>query len=87
LCFTQDVKFKKWTSEFKQAPILKDKLPRHVTFKRERQLEDDIDLRTAVLPGFDFEAFCIDYGLAHGFDFEAEYEKSQQESKVVEECV
>ena len=85
LCFTQDVKFKKWTSEFKQAPIVEAKSPRHVTFKREHEHEPDIDLRTAVVPpGFDFVAFCIDYGLAHGFDFEAEYEKAAKEGEAKE---
>jgi hypothetical protein len=71
----------RWTTEFKQPIVDYDEAAdnKHVTFKRGLEIEesifiDDLDLRTAKLPKDNvFEEFCKDFGLTHGFDFEAEY--------------
>lgn len=77
----EDIRFTKfsnrWTTEFHPAPLEKEE--KHVTFRRGLEIEesifiDDLDLRTAKLPKDNvFDKFCIDFGLTHGFDFEAEY--------------
>jgi hypothetical protein len=89
LQFTQGEAFLKWTMEFHKAPI-KDEVEKHVVFKRGLAIEesifiDDLDLRMAKSPDtFDFEAFCTDFGLAHGFDFEAEYKEWSNTQKFPE---
>ena len=77
----EDIRFTKfsnrWTTVFHPAPLEKEE--KQVTFKRGLEIEesifiDDLDLRTAKLPQNNvFDEFCIDFGLTHGFDFEAEY--------------
>jgi hypothetical protein len=89
LKYTQDEAFQKWTTEIHKAPI-KDKVEKHITFKRGLAIEesifiDDLDLRVAKSPDtFDFEAFCTGFGLAHGFDFEAEYKEWSNTQKFPE---
>ena len=77
----EDIRFTKfsnrWTTVFHPAPLEKEE--KQVTFKRGLEIEesifiDDLDLRTAKLPKDNvFDEFCKDFGLTHGFDFEAEY--------------
>ena len=77
----EDIRFTKfsnrWTTVFHPAPLEKEE--KHVAFKRGLEIEesifiDDLDLRTAKLPKDNvFDEFCKDFGLTHGFDFEAEY--------------
>ncbi len=88
LPFTQGPEFQKWTTVFHPAPLEKEE--KHVTFKRGLEIEDsifidDLDLRTAKLPQNNvFDEFCKDFGLAHGFDFEAEYKEWSQTQKFPE---
>ena len=89
LQFTQSANFAKWTTEFKQQPIIDDEEKKQVRFKRGLQIEEsisieDLDMRTAILsPDFNFDDFCIGFGLAHGYDFEAEF-KEWTEEKLIE---
>ena len=88
----EDIRFTKfsnrWTTVFHPAPLEKEE--KQVTFKRGLEIEesifiDDLDLRTAKLPQNDvFGEFCKDFGLAHGFDFEAEYKEWSQTQKFPE---
>ena len=82
----------KWTTEFKHQ--IKDEVydyeeKKQVRFKRGLQIEEsitieDLDMRTAILsPDFNFDDFCVGFGLAHGYDFEAEY-KEWTEAKLIE---
>ena len=82
LKFTQNAVPNKWTTVFNQ-PTTKDdsEEKKQVRFKRGLEIEDvitieDLDMRTAILaPDFSFDAFCTGFGLAHGFDFESEYQE------------
>jgi hypothetical protein len=89
LRFTKSANFAQWTTEFKQQPIEDDKEKKQVRFKRGLQIEEsisieDLDMRTAILaPDFNFDDFCVGFGLAHGYDFEAEF-KEWTEEKLIE---
>jgi hypothetical protein len=82
----------KWTTEFKHQ--IKDEVydyeeKKQVRFKRGLQIEEsisieDLDMRIAIKsPDFNFDDFCIGFGLAHGYDFEAEF-KEWTEEKLIE---
>jgi hypothetical protein len=92
LKYTQFEAFAQWTTEFKHQ--IKDEVydyeeKKQVSFKRGLQIEEsisieDLDMRTAILsPDFNFDDFCIGFGLAHGYDFEAEF-KEWTEEKLIE---
>jgi len=98
LRFTKSANFAQWTTEFKQQPIEDDKEKKQVSFKRGVQRQslsglvqieesisiEDLDMRTAILaPDFNFDDFCVGFGLAHGYDFEAEF-KEWTEEKLIE---
>jgi hypothetical protein len=91
LRFTKSANFAQWTTEFKQQ--IKDEVydyeeKKQVSFKRGVQIEEsisieDLDMRTAILaPDFNFDDFCIGFGLAHGFDFEAEFKEWTEEKLI-----
>jgi len=80
----------KWTTEFKQE--IKDDVDeekKQVRFKQGLQIEEsisieDLDMRIAIKSSdFNFDDFCVGFGLAHGYDFEAEY-KEWSEEKLME---
>ena len=90
LKFTQNAVPNKWTTVFNQQPTKDEEEKKQVRFKRGLEIEDvitieDLDMRTAILaPDFSFDAFCTGFGLAHGFDFESEYQewcKTKDEAK------
>jgi len=89
LQFTQSANFAKWTTEFKHQPIEDNKEKKQVRFKRGLQIEEsitieDLDMRIAIKsPDFNFDDFCVGFGLAHGYDFEAEF-KEWTEEKLIE---
>jgi hypothetical protein len=91
LKYTQFEAFAQWTTEFKQ---IKDEVydyeeKKQVSFKRGLQIEEsisieDLDMRIAIKSSdFNFDDFCVGFGLAHGYDFEAEY-KEWSEEKLME---
>lgn len=82
LKYTKCDAFAQWTTKFKPATIeVEDNPKKQVNFKRGLAIEEsisieDLDMRTAILsPDFNFDDFCIGFGLAHGFDFEEEYQE------------
>jgi hypothetical protein len=91
LRFTQNPEFAKWTTEFQQPIIKVDdddesQPKKQVRFKRGLQIEEvitieDLDARLTkdidarLTNGFNFNDFCTGFGLAHGFDFEAEFQE------------
>jgi hypothetical protein len=90
LQFTKYANFAQWTTEFKQ---IKDEVydyeeKKQVSFKRGLQIEEsisieDLDMRTAILaPDFNFDDFCVGFGLAHGYDFEAEFKEWTEEQLI-----
>jgi hypothetical protein len=89
LRFTQGSAFAKWTTEFNQVPVPFAE-EKYVTFKRGLAIEEsitieDLDMRIACKdPNLDFNAFCVGFGLAHGFDFEAEFNKWETEEQLLE---
>jgi hypothetical protein len=91
LKYTQFEAFAQWTTKFKQ---IKDEVydyeeKKQVSFKRGLQIEEsisieDLDMRIAIKSSdFNFDDFCVGFGLAHGYDFEAEY-KEWSEEKLME---
>ena len=93
LRFTQGSAFEKWTTEFNQVPVPfaeDEEVKKQVNFKRGLAIEEsitieDIDMRIACKdPNLDFNAFCIGFGLAHGFDFEAEFNKWETDEQLIE---
>ena len=92
LQFTQSKAFAKWTTEFKhqiKVEVYDYEEKKQVRFKRGLQIEEsitieDLDMRIAIKsPDFNFDDFCIGFGLAHGYDFEAEF-KEWTEEKLIE---
>lgn len=82
LKYTQSDAFKKWTTEFKPVTIeVEDSPKKQVNFKRGLAIEEsisieDLDMRTAIQSqDFNFDDFCVGFGLAHGFNFEEEYQE------------
>ena len=91
LKYTQFEAFAQWTTKFKQ---IKDEVydyeeKKQVSFKQGLQIEEsisieDLDMRIAIKSSdFNFDDFCVGFGLAHGYDFEAEY-KEWSEEKLME---
>jgi hypothetical protein len=92
LQFTKYANFAQWTTEFKHQ--IKDEVydyeeKKQVSFKRGLQIEEsisieDLDMRIAIKSSdFNFDDFCVGFGLAHGYNFEAEY-KEWSEEKLIE---
>jgi hypothetical protein len=92
LRFTKSANFAQWTTEFKNQ--IKDEVydyeeKKQVSFKRGLQIEEsisieDLDMRIAIKSSdFNFDDFCVGFGLAHGYDFEAEF-KEWSEKKLIE---
>jgi hypothetical protein len=81
LCFTQGTEYESWTTIFKEKPIvLEEPALKQVSFNDENLVNsmtiDEMDMRLECkYTEIDFNAFCIGFGLAYGFDFEAEFKE------------
>lgn len=80
LCFTQGTEYEQWTTVFEEKPIvLEEPALKQVSFKTELEHSmtiDDMDMRLECkYSEIDFNAFCIGFGLAYGYDFEAEFKE------------
>ena len=79
LCFTSNPDYMPWTTVFEELEELEELEKKQVRFKRGLEIEEnmtveDIDIRLECKhPNLDFESFCIGFGNAYGFDFEAEF--------------
>jgi hypothetical protein len=83
LCFTQGSEYERWTTVFQEKTRDLEPCSKQVLFDAE-ELEqsmtiEDVDQRLkSKNPRLDFNEFCIGFGLAYGFDFEAEYKEWSQ---------
>lgn len=80
LCFTQGTEYEQWTTVFEEKPIvLEEPALKQVSFKTELEHSmtiDDMDMRLECkYSEIYFNAFCIGFGLAYGYDFEAEFKE------------
>ena len=80
LQYTLSPEFSRWTTIFKENPIVLEEADlKQVSFKTELENSmtiDDMDMRLECkYTEIDFNAFCIGFGLAYGYDFEAEFKE------------
>lgn len=87
LCFTQGIGYERWTTVFEENPrVFEESALKQVSFNDENLVHsmtiDDIDMRMVCKnPNLDFGAFCIGFGEAYGFDFEAEFKEWSQKEE------
>ena len=98
LQYTLSPEFSRWTTVFKENPIvLEEPVLKQVSFKTELEHSmtiDDMDMRLECkYTEIDFNAFCIGFGLAYGYDFEAEFyawsqkEEAEADKRMVDDIV
>ena len=81
LQYTLSPEFSRWTTVFEEKPIvLEEPALKQVSFNDENLVNsmtiDDMDMRLECkYTEIDFNAFCIGFGLAYGYDFEAEFKE------------
>jgi hypothetical protein len=97
LCFTQGSGYERWTTIFKETIVLEEPALKQVSFKTELEHSmtiEDMDMRLECkYTEIDFNAFCIGFGLAYGYDFEAEFkawteaEEAEADKRMVDDIV
>jgi hypothetical protein len=81
LCFTQGSGYEPWTTVFEEKPrFMEEPALKQVSFNDENLVNsmtiDEMDIRLECkYTEIDFNAFCIGFGLAYGYDFEAEFKE------------
>ena len=80
LQYTLSPEFSRWTTVFEEkTQVLEEPDLKQVSFKTELEHSmtiDDMDMRLECkYTEIDFNAFCIGFGLAYGYDFEAEFKE------------
>jgi hypothetical protein len=84
LCFTQGSEYERWTTVFEEKT--RESSLKQVSFNAEELEEsmtiEDIDQRlVSKNPKLNFNEFCVGFGRAYGFDFEAEYKEWSKEEE------
>lgn len=79
LQYTLSPEFSRWTTVFEEIVVPKESALKQVSFKTELEHSmtiEDMDMRLECkYTEIDFDAFCIGFGLAYGYDFEAEFKE------------
>ena len=85
LQYTLSPEFSRWTTVFEETTVLEEPVLKQVSFKTELEHSmtiEDMDMRLECkYTEIDFNAFCVGFGLAYGFDFEAEFKAWSQKEE------
>ena len=97
LQYTLSPEFSRWTTVFEEIVVHKESALKQVSFKTELEHSmtiDDMDMRLECkYTEIDFNAFCIGFGLAYGYDFEAEFyawsqkEEAEADKRMIDDIV